>query len=532
MRLINVFWGRFGAFRARHPRFSTWISRYGIFLLVLFFILLYSMISLLKHMNFQSHGWDLGIFDQHVWQLSHCEFGFNTVRMVPSLWGDHFHPIFFFVVPAYWIWSDARMLLIYQAVVVALGAIPIYYVVRRNFKSGSCALMMALTYLIFWGTMELIFFDFHTEAFLGPLLALSYFFIDRDNWVGYLLTIPLLLWVKETTALLVFFLGLYVIIFRRKWFVGSATCVISLGWFFAVTKWIMPPLAAGTDYYYFKYYSHLGDDWGDVIKYLVTHPHMAVKELFVPYHKAKLLLFILLPFLFLPLIGGFAIVAIPALLERLLSNYYPHWEILRHYNAIFAPIFIFALLDAVPRLHRWLGKRGREIDYRKFVFAICVLILLVNVPFTFARSAKTLFNPYFYMLDPQMEQMGYDIISMIPPDASVCAQDPVVPHMSQREHIYQFDGDTYGAEYVVLNKFLDCYPFTNRVLVWEIARLYRDPRYEAHRFGYGWVVFTIKPEYDIEGKLEPFPTQESALHDQYDPSTMRLKPPLCGCVEC
>ncbi len=505
MKVTNWVWGKFVAFREKHPRFTAWMGRYGIYIMVLFFILLYSMISLLKHMNFQSHGWDLGIFDQHVWQLSRFEFGFNTVRMVPSLWGDHFHPIFFLVAPAYWIWSDARMLLIYQAIIVALGAIPVFYVVKRNFESRFCALCLALTYLIFWGTMELIFFDFHTEAFLGPVLALSYFFIDRENWAGYLLTLPLLLWVKETTALLVFFLGLYVIIFRRKWFVGSATCIISMGWFYAVTRIIMPPLAAGGNYFYFKYYSHMGDNWVDVGKYLLTHPWDGIKQLFVPYHKAKLLFFILLPFLFLPLIGGFSIVAIPALLERLLSNYYPHWEILRHYNAVFAPIFIFALMDAIPRLHRWLGKRGKEIDFRKLVFAICLLILLVNVPFTFARSAKTLFNPYFYQLDPRMEQMGYDIISMIPPDASVCAQDPVVPHMSQRELIFQFDGSTYGAEYVVLNKFLDTYPLTSRTLVWEIAKLYRNPRYVAHRFGYGWVLFTIKPEYDIDGKLQPLP---------------------------
>jgi len=505
MSLLRTPWRRITAFKETHPRLTAWMRSYGIYLAVLFFILLYSMISLLKHMNFQSHGWDLGIFDQHVWQLSRFEFGFNTVRMVPSLWGDHFHPIFFLVVPAYWIWSDARMLLIYQAVVVALGAIPVYYVVRRNFHSSFCAMCLALTYLLFWGTMELIFFDFHTEAFLGPLLALAYFFIDRDNWVGYLLTLPFLLWVKETTAFLVFFLGLYVIFFRRRWFAGVATCVISAGWFYAVTRQIMPPLAASGNYFYFKYYSHMGDNWIEVFKYLVTHPWDGVKQMFVPYHKAKLLLFILMPFLFLPLLGGFSIVAVPALLERLLSNYYPHWEILRHYNAVFAPIFIFALLDAVPRLHRWLARRGRYYDYRRMVLAVCVLVLVAQIPFTFSRSAKTLFNPWFYHLDPRMERTGYEIISMIPRDASVCAQDPIVPHMSQRELIYQYDGNTYGAEYVILNKFLDCYPLTNRTLVWEIAKLYRDPRYEAHRFGYGWVLFTIKPEYDLEGKLQPLP---------------------------
>ncbi|MDY6796878.1 MAG: DUF2079 domain-containing protein [Actinomycetota bacterium] len=503
MKLVNSLWGRFISFRARYPRFSEWMGRYGIFILTFFFICLYCAISLLKHMNFASHGWDLGIFDQHVWQLSNFELGFNTVRLVPSLIGDHFHPILFLVAPFYWIWSDARMLLIVQAVAVGLGALPIFYAVRYELKSRFAAISMAFVYLFFWGTMELIFFDFHPLAFAGPILALSYLFIQRDRWAGFLLTIPFLLMIKETMALLVFFLGLYVIIFRRKWFEGISTCLISLGWFYFVTQKIMPELSVGTAYFYFKYYSHLGDNWVEAGKYLVTHPWELPKQLLWPYHKMKLLAFILLPFLFLPLLGGFAIVAIPPLLERLLSNYYPHWEILRHYNAIFAPIFIFALLDAFPRLHRILARRGKKINYRKMVFTLCLIIVLLQFPFTLARSTKTLFNPHFYQLDPAMEQLGYDILSMIPVDASVCAQDPIVPHLSQRDLIYQYDGNTYGTEYVLVNKFLDCYPLTDRVLVWELAKLYKDPRYTAHRFGYGWVLFTIKPEYDLEGKMQP-----------------------------
>jgi uncharacterized membrane protein len=495
MKLINNLWFRFAAFRERHPRLSAWLGRYAVYLIALFFALLYCAISLLKHMNFQSHGWDLGIFDQHIWHLSRFQMGYNTVRLVPSLFGDHFILIFLFVAPAFWIWSDVRMLLIVQAVAVAAGAIPIFYVVRYALKSRFCALCLATTYLLFWGTFELIFFDFHEFAFAGPILALTFLCIQREKWWGYFLTLPFLLFIKETMAFLVFFLGLYVIIFHKKWFEGVTTCLISMGWFYAVTQQIMPALSTYDSYYYFKYYSHFGKNWVDAGIYLATHPWMIIKSIFVPYHKAKLLFFLLAPFLFLPLIGAFAIVAIPPLFEHLLSNYYPHWEILRHYHFIFAPIFIFALLDAFPRLHRRLARRGRYMDYRKLVFALCVTILVLQVPFTFSRSAKTLFNPNFYKLDPKMEKTGYDIISMIPPHASVCAQDPVVPHLTHRELIFQYDGDTHGAEYVIINKFLDCYPFTNDVLVYELDKLYNDPRYEAHRFGYGWTLFTLKPQF-------------------------------------
>lgn len=505
MKLFNAMWGRFIAFRERHPRFVAWMARYAIYLAVLFFILLYCTISFCKHMKFQSTGFDLGIFDQHMWQLSRFEFGYNTVRGVPSLLGDHFHPILFFIVPAYWIWSDPRMLLVIQAIVVAAGAIPLYYAVRYSLKSDTCALCLALSYLLFWGTMEMIFFDFHEMAFIGIFLSLAYLCIQRQKWNGYLLTIPFLLMIKETMAFLVFFLGLYVIIAHRRWFEGAATCLISAAWFYFVTKQIMPPLIAGSDYIYFKFYNHLGDNWIDAGLYLLTHPWVFVKELFVPVQKAWLIFSLLAPFLFLPLLGVFSILAITPLLERLLSNNPNHWVTGFHYHALFAPIFIFALLEAFPRLHRWLAKRGREVDYRKMVLSLCLVILLAQLPWTFGLNSRIIFTPSFYRVSEGTESTGYDILAMIPPDASVSAQNPIVPHLSHRDLIYQFDGDTRGAEYVILNKFLNPYPLTERTLVWEIAKLYRDPRYSPHRFGYGWVVFTIKPEYDLDGRLQPLP---------------------------
>ena len=493
---------RYVVFREEHPRLFAWLRRYAIFLLCLAFTALYAAISLLKHRNFQSHGWDLGIFTQHFWQLSRFELGFNTVRMVPSLLGDHFHLIYFFIVPLYMLWRDPRMLLVIQAVVVALGCLPVYYVALRELESRICALCLAFVYLFFWGTMELIFFDFHEMAFAGPLVALAYFFIQRERWNGYLLTLPFLLMVKETMAPLVLFLGLYVLFFRRRPFEGLVTCLVSLGWFYAVTRVIMPALSGGQDYFYFKYYSHLGDNWVEVGKYLLTHPWVLVRETFLPYHKTKLLLFLLLPFAGLVFLGPFALVAIPELYQHLLSNFFPHWELLRHYHAVFAPILVFSVLEALPRLHRLLERKGKRVDFRRLALSVCFLLVFLQFPFTLSRSTKTLFDPNFYRLSP-LERTGHRIVSLIPPDASVCAQDPVVPHLAQREQIYQYDGDTYGAEYVILNKFLDCFPFTERELVWEMAKLYKDPRYTAYRFGNGWVVFVIKPSFDPLGKARP-----------------------------
>jgi uncharacterized membrane protein len=499
-RLLEKIWeGRERAL-LRFPQLSRFFYRYGIHLLVLLFFFLYTAISLLKHMNFQSHGWDLGIFDQAIYQYSKFEIGYNTVRMVPCLLADHWHPSLFLFAPFYWVWSDVRMLLIVQALIASLGAVPIYLIGREKLGSRFAALSLAAVFLFFWGTIEMIFFDFHPHVLYPSIIAWMYYFIMKDRMTPYFFLLPLLLIIQEQVVLTATFIGVYLVVFRKKWFAGITTILISIGWFFAVYQVIIPGLATSGVYFYNKYYEYLGNNLVEAAKYLALHPLVALKLLFWPYHKVKLVLALLLPFLFLPLLGGFSIVVIPDLLQRLYSSHFPHWELLRHYNAAYASIFIIAVVEALPRFHDLLQRRYRasKIDFKKLVFAICILLMLVQFPFTFSRSFKNVLLPSFYHLDIR-EKTGYKALNTIPKDASVCAQDVIVPHLSHREKIYQFDGDTHDAQYVILNKYYDCYPFLGqKELAQAIESLYRDERYEVTDFGEGWLVFKLKPQYDID----------------------------------
>ncbi len=504
-RVIDSLWRVRERFLRRCPWLSKFIYAYGIYCFIALFFLLYCAISLLKHMNFQSHGWDLGIFDQAVYQYSKLEMGFNTVRLVPVLLGDHFHPSLFLFAPLFWLWNDVRMLLIVQAFITALGAIPIYLIAKEKMNSKFAMLACAFIYLFFWGTMEMVFFDFHPHVLYPPLVALIYYFIIKERMNAYFICLPILLIIQEQVVLTAAMIGVYLIIFKKKWFEGITTVVISCTWFYVVSQKIIPALAATGVYFYNKYYKYLGG--GDLIeaaKYLVLHPATALKLLFWPYHKIKLILALLVPFLFLPLFGGFAIIVLPDLLQRLYSSHFPHWELLRHYNAIYAPVLIIATLEALPRVHEWMAKRwgDRKVEFRKLAFAVLLVLALLQVPFTFARSFKTLLDPGFYYLDSR-ERAGYQALKSIPGDASVCAQDIVVPHLSHRELIYQYDGNTYNAEYVILNKYYNCYPFLgNKELALSIMELYRDPRYELDDFGEGWLVFKLKHQYDIDDGKE------------------------------
>src|SRR5256885_1262386 len=87
----------------------------------------YSAISIFRHDRFASGGYDLGIFDQTIWGYSRFEIVRNTVKGTPNLLGDHFHPALMALAPAYWIWDDARVLLVAQALLLAAASLPIFY---------------------------------------------------------------------------------------------------------------------------------------------------------------------------------------------------------------------------------------------------------------------------------------------------------------------------------------------------------------------------------------------------------------------
>ncbi len=425
----------------RFPRTSRFLAKHGILLLIAFFFLVYAALALLKHRAFQTHAYDLGIFDQAIYQYSRFEIGANTVRLVPCLLADHWHPSLFLFAPLYWLWPDVRMLLIAQALVCAVGVLPVYWIAKERLRAELPALALSFLYLSFWGMLGLIYFDFHPHVLYPPLIALAYYFVLKDRMAAYFLCLPFLLAIQEQVALTVFFLGIWLTVFRRKRLEGVVTMLVSAAWYLAVVQVFIPALNTSGAYEYLDYYKYLGDTPLEIGKYLLLHPWMAVKLLFWPYQKTLLLLGLFAPFLFLPLASGFTIVLLPDLLQRLFSGVQSNWEMSRHYNAVYAAVLIIATLEVLPRLYRRMRGRyaGRPFDFRQMSLALCVALVLLQLPLAFATSAWRLVTPSTYRLDGSA-RAGHRALASIPPDASVCAVSAAVPHLTHRDQVHIFNG--------------------------------------------------------------------------------------------
>ena len=202
----------------------------------------YGTIALNRFDAFQQPGFDLGIFDQGVWLLSRFRDPFVSI-MGLNLFGDHASYILLALVPLYWLWPAAQVLLIAQTLALCLGAIPVFLLARGVLRNAWLALLPALAFLLNpalgWLNLE----NFHPDSFEVPLVLFALYLMTQRRWRSYLLMVILLLAVKEDVALLVVPLGIYVAL-RHDRRMGVVTAALGVIWFLAAV-FLLGPLFSG-----------------------------------------------------------------------------------------------------------------------------------------------------------------------------------------------------------------------------------------------------------------------------------------------
>src|SRR5205085_4003431 len=102
-------------------------------LLCLGYAIFVASLAIRQHDSFHTHAFDMGYFDNVVWNTSQGRLFANDLPDKPhNFLGDHFSPAVLALAPLYWVWSDARMLLTVQAVMLALSVAPAYWLVRQR----------------------------------------------------------------------------------------------------------------------------------------------------------------------------------------------------------------------------------------------------------------------------------------------------------------------------------------------------------------------------------------------------------------
>ena len=423
---------------------------------VIAYIIILTCISLFKYYSFQSSAWDLGIFNQACYTTLHGKIFYYTAELYAnpggSIFGVHFSPILFAVIPFYAIYPSPETLLIIQTVFLALGAYPTFFIAKEVLKSRESSLYLSFLYLLYPHLHSINLFDFHPDAFFVPLALFSYLFFIKDKWKHYFLFMFLSFLTKEFMPIMFIFFAIGEFLSLRKEVIScfktkkkpskkililTATIFIAII-YYTLAKWIIyffnpnPPsgFVEGTPWEILgvnllnpssfvnlpkaNFFSALKYDFGSKFFYLIT---ILAPLAFFPIFKFSM---------FLPVLAWIVL--------SFLSNYPPYYSLGYHYSAVIVP---FSIIAAIEGLNNF--RSNFKIEKKTFINLIKKIFfvgMIINIALSFLILPATVsITSVISRHDRKlMENLNWILRNF--PNASILTQYDVFPYISSRVNSY------------------------------------------------------------------------------------------------
>lgn len=418
--------------RSGCPGKQSLLSPRTAFLLVLaaalIFVVAYSWLSIARHHRFNSTGYDLAINEQIVWNTLHGDF-FASSLEVDNSFADHFRPFLMVPMLVYAIFPSPVTLLILQALVLALGALPLYNLARRRLPDSVWPLLVTLIYLLYPALGFISRFDFHIESFAIPAFLAAFDALDQErwDWATFWLVIPLLC--KENLGLTVAAFGLYVGWVHKRPKLGLAWITLGLATFWATSFWLIPMMRGeGSDT--LSRYAWLGDSPLQMLRQLILEPGVVWAHINTP-ERWLYLLQLALPTGCLCLLGPFELVlAAPGLLLNLLADFSPQVSIYYQYSVPVVPFIFIAFVLGLQRARGWLSIPWQHYALGLLLLVLPVVAFNVDDPFTDHPALPALWEE---IGNAEVARMA---LAAVPSIGSVVTTNAYAPYLAQRRELY------------------------------------------------------------------------------------------------
>jgi uncharacterized membrane protein len=395
----------------------------------------FAALSSLRHEAFFTGRFDLGNMVQAVWSTAHGD----PLRMT-DLHGDqiprlaaHVDPILVLFTPLWWIWPSPHLLLVVQAIAVALGAIPLYLLARKHLRSARAGLAFAIAYLLYPATGWLTLNEFHPVALATPLLLAAFWFLDEDRLVLFAVFAIAAAACKEEIALVVAGYGIWYALARRRWAAGVTIAILGALWSAVAIGVVIPHYNAGAESDFYGRYSEVGGSAGGIVKTAFTHPVRILEAAFSG-RDVHYLLQLVTPLAGLSLLSPLVLVAaLPELAINLLSSTTTQTSIHFHYTAGLIPTLLIAAVLGAKRLTRWTYAVG---------IVVVVASLVGNYRLGPIPGWRHVPGGQQFQATAQRvtvhDRIADRALKLIPDDAVVSATNTLGGHLSARRRFLSF----------------------------------------------------------------------------------------------
>jgi uncharacterized membrane protein len=414
------------------PRILLWIT-------IATYAFGFSALSILRHRAFSTGRFDLGNMVQAVWSTAH-----GHPLQITGLRGDqisrlgaHFDPILAAFAPFWLVWPSPDLLLITQAIAVALGAIPVYWLARKHVGSERAGLGFALAYLLYPPTQWLTLNEFHPVALACPLLLFAFWYLDEDRLVPFAVFGLLAATTKEEVALVVGALGIWYALTHRRRLEGASILVAGTAVALIAIEVVIPHFNRAGTSSFFTRYSEVGSTPGGIVHTAITDPWKIVTTAVTGRglgYLARLVLPLGLLVLAAPLL---LLAALPELAINLLSAATTQTSIRFHYTAALIPIMVAAAVLGAGRLVR--NRPGAAVPVASAAVAVGLAAnyLLGPIPFWRYFPGGEQHQAYAAQVT-EHDRLAARALKLIPGSAVVSATNSLGAHLSARRRVLSF----------------------------------------------------------------------------------------------
>ncbi len=413
-----------------------------------------ALITCLRYLTFSAPNFDFGLFVNMFHHMKETGLPMVTCERdtLLSHFAVHLSPIYYLLLPAYYLFPSPLTLQIGQAVFLAAGVIPTVLLARHFGLSTRTTALAAALYSFYPVISTGCFYDIHENCFLPFFLLFTFYFFEKEKPVPMLLCALCVLMVKEDAAVYLMVFALYVLLSRRKYGYGIVLAVMAAAYFAFATDWLQKHGLGIMDSRYENVILVEEDGLVGVLKTALLNPGFLLTQLLTNkdgnWDKVMYVLQMLLPLGFLPLCTKKAsrwLLCAP-LLINLLTYYVYQYDVGFQYHFGIAAFLVYAALQNLADL-----KMPARRSLLALSAAACFCLYLTMV----YPSASSYVKRY------EGSRGTYDrmeeILDTIPEDASVCASTFLLPHLADRDVIYEthyHDVNVEGREqvdYVVID---------------------------------------------------------------------------------
>ncbi len=431
-----------------HIRLDTKHAVIAAAIFAVFFFGMVTLLSVFRYLTYTSPNFDFGIFCNmyHNMRESFRPLASCERDKILSHFAVHFSPALYIFLPLYFIFPSPITVAVCQTVAIYSGIIPFILIMKNRKLSPKIMCLLSVMYLANAAFSAGCLFDFHENCLLVPFLMWMFYFYDKKKIPLMLLFAVLTLTVKEDAFVYVCVFAVYIFIADKNYRLGSGLIVIACAYFMGAC-WYINNYGMGimSD----RFSSMINGDEGllGMVKTVLFNPAYSVRQILLTKETDPEKLFYVVqmfaPLAFIPFFTKKKIrllLVLPVLLN-LFTSYQYQYNISFQYGfgitALLMYLSVMNVQDMRPRMKNMLSVTAAGLA--TMMFFMLIVPNAVNDMKSYAKNKE-------------MYTEMNEVLDTIPDDASVAASTFLIPHLWDREVIYEAYYTSHDDfEYLVLD---------------------------------------------------------------------------------